>query len=112
MAHVKNYMKPPNSEDQNMELLMSTLSTQKACGPLVSAHTHSIQLTKTDFIRSRGDNLFYRHIHVLHLYPHLIPKEPEIALGEMLAYTIRAPALLSEWLLPIHCPALSNDGPA
>lgn len=58
-------MEPPNSEDQNMELLMSTLSTQKACGPLVLAHKHSIQLTKTDFVRPRGNNLFYRHVHVL-----------------------------------------------
>lgn len=112
MAHVKNYMKSSNSEDQNMELLVSTLSTRKACGPLVSAHEHSSQLTKTDFVRPRGNNLFYRHVHVLYLYHHLIPKEPEIALGEVLAYTIRAQALLSEWLLPIQCPALSSDGPA
>lgn len=39
-------------------------------------------------------------------YPHLIPKEPEIALGDILAYTIRAQALLSEWLpaYTVSCP--------
>lgn len=97
-------MEPPNSEDQNMELLMSTLSTQKACGPLISAHKHSIQLTKTDFVRPGGNNLFYSDMYMF--YPHLIPKESEIALGDILAYTIRAQALLSEWLpaYTVSCP--------
>lgn len=39
-------------------------------------------------------------------YPHLIPKEPEVALGEILTYTIRAQALLLEWL-----PAYTVSGP-
>lgn len=113
MAHVKNYMKPSKSEDQNMELLMSTLSTQKAWGPLVSAHEHSIQLTKTDFVRPRGNNLFCRHVHVLYLYHHLIPKEPEIALGEVLAYTTELRLYCQNgFCLYRQCPALSSDGPA
>lgn len=81
-AHVKNYMEPPNAEDPNMELLVFLLCRRR------HADNSSQPLSTASCLREIS---VLQTCACFRFIPHLFPKEPEVALGEILAdRTVRA----------------------